>query len=121
MDKAQIEQMKQLAAGGLGAPPSEREDDPAILTKLAHRLVMDDAVLVVAEALAQSKSESLHRPAADVLLAMATEPDARGKIVQQGGFKALCGLTLSEDAKTASAAAWALAKVWAHPMKSDDL
>ena len=52
MDKAQIEQMKQLAAGGLGAPPSEREDDPTILTKLARRLVMDDAVLVVAEALA---------------------------------------------------------------------
>ncbi len=103
--------MRQLAAGGMGAAPSEKEDDPAILAKLAYRLVQDDAVLVVAEALANSKSDSLKRPAADVLLAMAAEPDARGKIVQQGGFKALLGLTLSEDSKTSSAAAWALAKV----------
>ena len=43
---------------------------------------------------------------------MACTPEARGKIVQQGGFKALISLTIDgESAKTKEAAAWALAKV----------
>jgi len=39
MEPAQIEQMRQLAAGGGGgAAPNERPDDPAVLTTLAARL-----------------------------------------------------------------------------------
>eukprot|EP00967_Tisochrysis_lutea_P052004 scaffold64407_cov24-Tisochrysis_lutea.AAC.5 len=42
---------------------------------------------------------------------MAETPECRGKIVAQGGFKALLSCTLSEDKATAAAAAWALAKI----------
>ena len=58
-----------------------------------------------------AKADHIKRPAAEVLLQMACTPEARGKMVQQGGFKALLSLTLSDDAKTAEAAAWGLAKV----------
>jgi len=118
MDEAQIEQMRQLAAGGAGgAAPSERKDDPAVLTKLAATLVEDDAVLVLAELVAAAASRpggsgasTLHT-AARVLLSMATTPEARGKIVAQGGFKALLTCALCEHEPTATSAAWALAKV----------
>lgn len=42
---------------------------------------------------------------------MAEIPESRGKLVQQGGFKAMLSLSLSEDETTRTAAAWALAKV----------
>ena len=45
-----------------------------------------------------------------VLLAMSQTASARGKMVQQGGFKALISLVLSSDKATEAAAAWALAK-----------
>ena len=117
MDKGQIEQMKQLSAGGVGAAPSEREDDPEVLTKLAYQLVKDDAVLVISEVVSYKGTGStkpqtaLHRPAAQVLLQMAQTPEARGKLVQQGGFKALLTLAVCEDAKARDSAAWGLAKV----------
>ena len=112
MDEAQIEQMRQLAAGGAGgAAPSERKDDPAVLTKLAATLVEDDAVLVLAELVAAAASRpggsgasTLHT-AARVLLSMATTPEARGKIVAQGGFKALLTCALCEHEPTATSAA----------------
>ena len=46
-----------------------------------------------------------------MLLAMAQTVDGRGKMVQQGGWKAALGLALSEDAAVAQQAAWALAKI----------
>ena len=95
----------------MGAAPTEKEDDPAVLHTLAHQIVKDDAVLVIAELVAHSKAESIKRPAAEVLLSMANTPEARGKIVQQGGFKALISLTIDGDEGTKKAAAWALAKV----------
>lgn len=70
MDKAQIEQMRQLAAGGAGAAPSEKEDDPAQLTQLASQLVADEAALVVAEVVAHAKGDGIRRPAALILQAM---------------------------------------------------
>jgi len=113
MYKSQIEQMRQLAAGGMGAAPNEREDDPELLTKLAATLAEDDATLVVAEIVAHAREDSVacRRAAAQVLLAMSQTASARGKIVQQGGFKALITLVLSTDTATEAAAAWALAKV----------
>eukprot|EP00962_Isochrysis_galbana_P059408 scaffold32975_cov51-Isochrysis_galbana.AAC.1 len=69
MDPAQIEQMRALAAGGASAPPSERPDDPSVLTKLAARLCADDAVLVVSELVAragQTAGAHLLRTAAKV-------------------------------------------------------
>ena len=39
----------------------------------------------------------MNLPAAQVLLAMAGTPDARGKMVQQGGFKAMLTLTVCEQ------------------------
>merc|ERR1719163_2691127 len=42
---------------------------------------------------------------------MAQTVDGRGKMVQQGGWKAALGLALSEDAAVAQQAAWALAKI----------
>lgn len=132
MDKEQIEQMRQLSAGGVGAAPAEKEDDPEVLTKLAYQLVKDDAVLVIAELVAHAGGGSssigskggdggtnggnrptsvLNRPAAQVLLQMATTPEARGKMVQQGGFKALLTLTVCDDAKTRTISAWGLAKI----------
>ena len=71
MEPEQIEQMRNLAAGGAGvsAAPCERPDDPAILAKLAKRLCDDDAVLVVAEIVANARSDaaaSLFRTAAKV-------------------------------------------------------
>ena len=111
MDTAQIEQMRQMASGGLGAPPSEKEDDPEHLRQLAYRLVKDDACLVVAEIIAHTKSDSMNLPAAQVLLAMAGTPEARGKMVQQGGFKAMLTLTVCDNAEAATCAAWGLAKI----------
>ena len=114
MDKAQIEQMKQLSAGGVGAPPSEKEDDPKVLTQLAYQLVKDDACLVLAELITHSGGKAttaLNRPAAQVLLQMANTPEARGKMVQQGGFKALLALTVCEDHAARVAASWGLAKL----------
>merc|ERR1719230_2215406 len=55
MDKGQIEQMRQLSQGGVGAAPSEKEDDPAVLKALAYRLVCDDACLVIAEIVAHAQ------------------------------------------------------------------
>ena len=111
MDKGQIEQMKQLSAGGLGAAPSEREDDPEILRQLAYRLCQDDACLVIAEVVSHAKTDNFFLPAAQVLLEMSKTPEARGKMVQQGGFKALLTLTVCHDEKARVAAAWGLAKV----------
>ena len=111
MDQAQIEQMKQLSAGGVGAAPSEREDDPEVLRKLAYQLVKDDACLVIAEIIAHTKTDAMNLPAAQVLLAMAQTPEARGKMVQQGGFKALLALATCDDDRAKSSAAWGLAKV----------
>ena len=113
MEPRQIEQMRQMqqSAGGAGAAPSEKEDDPEHLRLMAWRLVQDDAVCVLAEVVASAKSAAISLPAAQVLLSMACTPEARGKIVQQGGFKALLSLTLSEEPKARSAAAWGLAKV----------
>ena len=70
-------------------------------------MVNDDATLVVAELVAHTQSDSLKAAAADVLLAMAQTVDGRGKMVQQGGWKAALGLALSEDAAVAQQAAWA--------------
>ena len=54
-----------------------------------------------------------------VLLQMANTPEARGKIVQQGGFKALLSLCLCDDPthgpKTRYTAAWALANLTSNP------
>jgi len=111
MDKKQIEQMKQLSAGGMGAAPTEKEDNPEVLNKLAYRLVRDDACLVIAEIIAHSKNSVMNLPAAQVLLAMAQTPEARGKMVQQGGFKALLTLSICDDVPAKTAAAWGLAKV----------
>ena len=80
MDKGQIEQMRQLSAGGMGAAPAEKEDDPETLRKLAYRLVLDDACLVIAEVIAHAKTDTMNRPAAQVLLAMASTAEARGKL-----------------------------------------
>ena len=111
MYKSQIEQMRQLAAGGVGQAPSEKEDDPKELRQLAERLVNDDAALVISELVAHSKSEQLRRSAAQILQAMAEVPESRGKLVAQGGFKAMLSLTIVDDEVTRTAAAWALAKV----------
>jgi len=113
MDSDQIEQMRQLAAGGMGAAPSERKDDPQILTKLAATLVADDAVLVLSEIVPRLPADatSMRRSAAQVMLSMAQTVDCRGKIVQQGGFKALVSLLHDEDKETHVAAAWAVAKI----------
>ena len=111
MDKGQIEQMRQLSAGGMGAPPPEKEDDPETLRKLAHRLVLDDACLVIAEIIAHTKTDTMNVPAAQVLLMMANTPEARGKMVQQGGFKALLTLTVCPDEAARTSAAWGLAKI----------
>ena len=62
-----------------GAQPTEAEDDPAVLTKLAYQLVQDDACLVLAELIAHNGGKdikALERPAAQVLLQMATTPEA---------------------------------------------
>ena len=56
MDKAQIEQNASDVVRAHGAPPSEKEDDPEHLRQLAYRLVKDDACLVVAEIIAQTKA-----------------------------------------------------------------
>ena len=104
MEPAQIEQMRQMSAGPGGAAPKEREDNPNTLAALAARLVNDDATLVVAELVAHTQSDSLKAAAADVLLAMAQTVDGRGKMVQQGGWKAALGLALSEDAAVAQQA-----------------
>ena len=45
------------------------------------------------------------------LQAMAEVPESRGKLVQQGGFKAMLQLTVVDDEVTKTAAGWALAKV----------
>lgn len=111
MDKAQIEQMRQLSAGGVGAPPAEKEDDPETLRKLAYRLALDDACLVIAEVISHTKTDTMNLPASQVLLAMACTPEARGKMVQQGGFKALLTLTVCSDDRARTAAAWGLAKI----------
>jgi hypothetical protein len=42
---------------------------------------------------------------------MCETPDCRGKLIAQGGFKALLSCSLSPDPPTASAAGWALAKL----------
>ena len=111
MEPAQIEQMRQMSAGPGGAAPKEREDNPNTLAALAARLVNDDATLVVAELVAHTQSDSLKAAAADVLLAMAQTVDGRGKMVQQGGWKAALGLALHDDAEISKTAAWALAKI----------
>ena len=111
MNKEQIEQMRQLSAGGMGAAPTEMEDDPETLRKLAYRLVQDDAALVISEVVAHAKSDVVRQPCAEVLLQMTNTQEARGKLVQQGGFKALIALSLCDDEKTKDAAAWALAKI----------
>ena len=120
MDKEQIEQMRQLAAGGAGvaAAPQEREDDPEVLKTLAAQLVDDDAVMALSEVVAHAAaaeaaegSVALRRQAAQVLLAMAAHAEGRGKLVAQGGFRALISLVLSDDDETWGAAAWALARV----------
>ena len=66
MDKSQIEQMRQLSAGGAGNAPTEKDDDPALLKQIARQLVDDDAVLVIAELVAHSKSDGLRKYAAQV-------------------------------------------------------
>ena len=61
MDPAQIEQMRQLAAGGAGAaPPSERDDPPEVMTALATTLVEGDAVLAIAEVVARAREDATH-------------------------------------------------------------
>ena len=74
-------------------------------------LVQDDACLVLAEIVAHAKTTTMHRPAAQVLLQMANTPEARGKMVQQGGFKALLTLSGCDDHMARVAASWGLAKV----------
>ena len=64
MDKAQIEQMRQLSAGGMGAAPTEKEDDPAVLIKLAYRLVQVSTTLPHAPTttLSQPPTTTLSQP-----------------------------------------------------------
>eukprot|EP00966_Prymnesium_polylepis_P009776 225621-Prymnesium_polylepis.1 len=66
---------------------------------------------VIAELVAHSKSDGLRRSAALVLQQMAESQSSRGKLVADGGFKAMLALTHSEDQPTKVAASWALAKV----------
>jgi len=112
MDPKQIEQMKQLS-NPQGNQPSEKEEDSAVLKGLAAQLAQDDATLVVAELVAHAPegAKGVLLSSAQVLLAFANTDSVRGKMVQQGGFKAALALVLSDNKPTQLAAAWALARI----------
>ena len=112
MDPKQIEQMKQLS-NPQGNQPSEKEEDGAVLKGLAAQLAQDDATLVVAELVAHAPegAKGVLLSSAQVLLAFANTDGVRGKMVQQGGFKAALSLVLSDNKPTRLAAAWALARI----------
>ena len=112
MDEKQIEQMRQMANPG-SQTVTEKMDDPEVMNALAAQLAADDATLVVSELVAGAPdgAKGVMDSAARVMLAMSTAPDVRGKMVQQGGFKALLSLVLSEERSTRISAAWALARI----------
>lgn len=112
MDEKQIEQMRQMANPG-AQTATEKRDDPEVMNALAAQLAKDDATLVVSELVAGAPegARGVMDSAARVLLAMSMCADVRGKMVQQGGFKALLSLVLSEEKPTRMSAAWALSRI----------
>ena len=76
----------------------EAGGDPAIPTTDFERpfdVAKDDATLVVAELVAHApeSAKGVLLSSAQVLLAFANAPEVRGKMVQQGGFKAAVALS----------------------------